>query len=218
MKSVRRRHACLPSGAVIRRIQDKRIDLQDVASILQGLNPAQREAVLTPGGPLLVIAGPGSGKTRVIAHRIAYLVATGISPRRILAATFTNKAAREMRERVAALVGDAVHQATLGTFHATCARILRAHGYHRRLERGFAIYDDKEQLEVMRRALKEMSLDPQKTPPRAVLATISRAKAELQTPEAYARTVKSYFQEVVARLYERYQELLVAVLNDRREE
>jgi DNA helicase-2/ATP-dependent DNA helicase PcrA len=115
--------------------------------ILSGLNEAQRRAVTHTQGPLLIVAGPGSGKTRVITHRIAYLVAeAGVAPWRILAVTFTNKAAREMRDRVDALLGRAAHELTLGTFHSVCSRILRIEGGAIGIDRGFAIYDDDDQM------------------------------------------------------------------------
>jgi DNA helicase-2/ATP-dependent DNA helicase PcrA len=178
--------------------------------VLSGLNPAQRQAVETTEGPLLILAGPGSGKTRVIAHRIAYLVAHHrIHPRRILAVTFTNKATREMRDRVFGLLGsDIARDITLGTFHAVCSRILRVEGERIGLSRAFAIYDEGDQRAVARQVMQDLGLDPRRTSPRAVLATISRAKSELSTAEAFAQLVRDYFQEVVSRVYGRYQEVL----------
>jgi len=177
--------------------------------ILEGLNPAQREAVELAEGPLLILAGPGSGKTRVIAHRIAYLVAeVGVHPYRIVAVTFTNKAAREMRDRVVALLGESAHSLMLGTFHSVCARILRADGEKIGIGRGFAIYDEADQQVLMRQAMADLEVDPRRFQPRAVLATISRAKSELASPAAYMQGVREYFYEVVARCYERYQALL----------
>ncbi|MGB6894333.1 MAG: UvrD-helicase domain-containing protein [Dehalococcoidia bacterium] len=180
------------------------------STILEGLNPAQREAVELAEGPLLILAGPGSGKTRVIAHRIAYLVAeVGVHPYRIVAVTFTNKAAREMRDRVVALLGESAHSLMLGTFHSVCARILRADGEKIGIGRGFAIYDEADQQVLMRQAMADLDVDPHRFQPRAVLATISRAKSELASPAAYLQSVRDYFQEVVARCYERYQALLL---------
>ena len=177
--------------------------------ILRDLNAAQQEAVLHTEGPLLILAGPGSGKTRVIAHRIAYLIAhEGVHPYRIVAVTFTNKAAREMRDRVFAALGDAAQSLLLGTFHAVCARILRADGAAVGIERAFAIYDDGDQQALMRRILEELAVDPRTFAPRAVLGAISRAKSELATPAAYSASVRDYFGEVVTRAYERYQTLL----------
>jgi DNA helicase-2/ATP-dependent DNA helicase PcrA len=177
--------------------------------ILRDLNPAQREAVQHTQGPLLIVAGPGSGKTRVIAHRIAYLCAhEDVHPYRIVAVTFTNKAAREMRDRVFALLGEGAGSMWLGTFHAICARILRADGGAIGIERAFTIYDDDDQQALMRRVLGELGIDPRKFAPRAILSAISRAKSELASPAAYAASVRDYFGEITARAYERYQTLL----------
>jgi DNA helicase-2/ATP-dependent DNA helicase PcrA len=179
--------------------------------VLEGLNPPQQEAVQTTEGPLLILAGPGSGKTRVIAHRIAYLVAErGVDPYRILAVTFTNKAAREMRDRVYGLIGERTRVLTLGTFHAVCSRMLRIDGERAGVARGFVIYDDADQMTLMRRVLADMQVDPKRYQPRAVLSAISKAKSELATPESYAQTVASYFEEIVSRAYERYEAALAA--------
>ncbi|MCH8849495.1 MAG: UvrD-helicase domain-containing protein [Chloroflexi bacterium] len=177
--------------------------------ILQDLNPAQLEAVKHVQGPLLILAGPGSGKTRVIAHRIAYLIAEEhVHPYRIVAVTFTNKASRELRDRVVGLLGDAAQSLALGTFHAICARILRVDGGAVGVERAFAIFDDSDQQQLMRAVLSELGVDPRKFAPRAVLSTISSAKSELITPAVFASSVHDYFGEVVARAYGRYQTLL----------
>jgi DNA helicase-2/ATP-dependent DNA helicase PcrA len=177
--------------------------------ILSGLNPAQKEAVETIEGPVLIVAGPGSGKTRVIAHRVAYLITVcGISPHRIMAVTFTNKAAREMRERVFHLLGQVIEGLTLGTFHATCARFLRMEAQHVGLERSFVIYDESDQLSLLKRAMEQLGLDPKQYPPRGIGSAISSAKALLLAPHEYRGQVGSYFEEVVARVYERYQHLL----------
>jgi DNA helicase-2/ATP-dependent DNA helicase PcrA len=181
-----------------------------VSQILENLNDRQREAVEQTEGPLLILAGPGSGKTRVIAHRIAYLVREKrVHPRRVMAVTFTNKAAREMRDRVYALVGeDAGHDISLGTFHAVCSRILRIEGEAIGVPRTFTIYDDADQIAAVKRALDDLGLDPRRVAPRAVLSAISRAKSELQGPRQFAALVGDYFQEVTARVFQRYQEVL----------
>ena len=175
--------------------------------ILDGLNEAQKEAVESINGPVLILAGPGSGKTRVIAHRVAYLIKVwGISPYHILAVTFTNKAAREMKERLYQLLGSSVDDLTLGTFHATCARILRRDGAHIGLDSRFVIYDDDDQMALVKRSLQEMDLDPKRYLPRVLLSAISSAKSRLIAPGDYV--TGSYFDEVVQRVYQRYQDLL----------
>ncbi|MGQ9828669.1 MAG: ATP-dependent helicase [Roseiflexus sp.] len=184
--------------------------MTDSAAILSTLNPAQQQAVTVDPGPVLVLAGPGSGKTRVLTHRVAYLIgAQGVDPHTILAVTFTNKAAREMRDRLDALIGAGQSAAlTVGTFHSICARFLRRDIVHLGRERDFAIYDTDDQLRVMKRVLRDLNLDEKKHPPRALHAAISRAKNELISPSDYSRHARSYFEEVTARCFARYQELL----------
>ncbi len=174
--------------------------------ILSDLNPAQREAVEYTDGPLLILAGPGSGKTRVIAHRIAYLIMErDVPPHRVLAVTFTNKAARELRARVTSHLGDRSSSLMLGTFHSVCARILRIDGGAAGIDRAFAIFDDADQMALMRQILEELNVDPRKFAPRAVLSAISKAKSELASPAAFSASVHDYFGEIAARAYERYQ-------------
>ena len=178
-------------------------------NILATLNPAQRQAVETVEGPLLILAGPGSGKTRVIAHRVAYLIKVcGVNPHRIMAVTFTNKAAREMRERLEQLLGQVVEALTLGTFHAICARILRREGKAVGLDSRFVIYDEEDQLSLIKQALEELNLDPKQYAPRALHSAISAAKSRLVGPEDYGQRVNSYFEEIVHRVYQRCQQLL----------
>jgi DNA helicase-2/ATP-dependent DNA helicase PcrA len=177
--------------------------------ILATLNPAQREAVEAIKGPVLILAGPGSGKTRVITHRVAYLVKLcGVGPHHIMAVTFTNKAAREMRERLEQLLGQAVEALTLGTFHAICARILRRDGKAIGLESSFVIYDEDDQVRLMKQTLEELNLDVKQYAPQALRSTISAAKSHLISSEDYAEWVSSYFEEIVHRVYQRYQQLL----------
>jgi DNA helicase-2/ATP-dependent DNA helicase PcrA len=175
--------------------------------ILAELNPAQREAVEAISGPVLILAGPGSGKTRVITHRIAYLIRVcGVNPRRIMAVTFTNKAAREMTERLHRLVSASVGDLTMGTFHAICARILRRDGRAFGVAPGFVIYDSDDQISLIKRSLQAVGLDTKQYAPRAIQSAISSAKSHLLTPAEYLPG--SYFEEVVQRVYERYQQLL----------
>jgi DNA helicase-2/ATP-dependent DNA helicase PcrA len=177
--------------------------------LLAPLNPAQRDAVTAINGPVLVLAGPGSGKTRVLTHRVAHLVQdAGVEPWRIMAVTFTNKAAREMRSRVEHLLGNALGGLTIGTFHATCARMLRREAASAGLSPGYAIYDDDDQLRALRQALKELNLDDKRFRPHAMRAFIDRAKCDLVTPELYEP--KTYPEEVARRVYERYQAVLAA--------
>jgi len=177
--------------------------------ILADLNPAQKEAVEAIEGPVLILAGPGSGKTRVITHRVAYLVrVVGVSPRRIMAVTFTNKAAREMEERLNRLVSSSVKDLTLGTFHAICARILRIDGGAIGVDSKFVIYDDDDQISLLKRSLQELNLDPKQYAPRSIQSAISSAKSQMITPAAYLAHGRSYFEEIVQRVYERYQRLL----------
>jgi len=177
--------------------------------ILAELNPAQREAVEAISGPVLILAGPGSGKTRVITHRVAYLVRVcGVNPHRIMAVTFTNKAARVMTERLNRLVSGSVKDLTLGTFHAICARILRVDGKAIGIDSKFVIYDDDDQISLLKRSLQELNLDPKQYAPRALLSAISAAKSQMLTPADYLQHSRSYFEEVVQRVYECYQRLL----------
>ena len=177
--------------------------------ILPALNPAQTEAVESIKGPVLILAGPGSGKTRVITHRVAYLIKTcGVSPYNIMAVTFTNKAATEMRERLQQLLGQVMEALTIGTFHAICARILRREGKAINLEPSFVIYDEDDQLRLVKQVLEELNLDPKQYNPQALRSAISAAKSHLISPDHYAQLVSSYFEEIVHRVYQRYQQLL----------
>lgn len=180
--------------------------------ILAGLNPQQVEAVRHETGPLLVFAGAGSGKTRVLTHRVAYLLAErAVPPYRMLAVTFTNKAADEMRERIYRLVGhDRARTLWVGTFHATCARMLRQHGENIGVDPRFAIYDAGEQLTLVRHALQDLKLDPQRFKPEAIHAAISNAKNELLDHREFRRTAVSRFEMTVADVYDRYARALRA--------
>ncbi len=176
-----------------------------VEALLEQLNPVQREAVTHSTGPLLVLAGAGSGKTRVITHRIAHLLtARGVHPARIVAVTFTNKAAAEMRERVERLLGLTRLGGWLGTFHALCLRILRRDGARIGLEPGFNIYDSADQLALVKRILKDDSGESAGGTPRSFLSRISRAKNNLESAEELARRAFTPDQQLAARIYERY--------------
>ena len=176
---------------------------------LSGLNERQREAVEAIDGPLLIVAGPGSGKTRLITYRIAYLLrVVGLPPSRIAAVTFTNKAAREMKERIQNVAPYGSDRLTVGTFHAFCAQILRRDGEAVGLDRNFAIYDDSDQLEMVKRGMRETDVDPKQISPRAVLSAISSAKSQMLTSEGFTMRTASYFDEVVGRVYQRYESLL----------
>lgn len=175
---------------------------------IDALNPEQRDAVDHESGPLLVFAGAGSGKTRVITCRIAKLIAGGEHPGSILAVTFTNKAAREMKERVEHLLGTDIRSMWIGTFHSMCSRLLRIEGKHIGLDPNFVIYDDADQLGLIREILKAKNIDDRSIQPRAVLSEISSAKEKLLTPEKYADRASGYFERMVADLYPAYNQLL----------
>lgn len=178
---------------------------------LQDLNPVQQEAVKSGEGPLLILAGAGSGKTRVLTYRIAHLIAKGVEPWNILAITFTNKAAKEMRERVLALIGSEAQGLWVATFHAACVRILRREidklpGY----TRSFVIYDPGDQLTLIKECLKEINLDDKKFAPRAVLGAISDAKNKLMDVSSYKANANEFFSNRVAEVYRLYQRKLSA--------
>ena len=175
--------------------------------LLSALNPAQREAVVHTGGPLLVLAGAGSGKTRVIAHRIAWLVLDqGVDPARVVAVTFTNKAAREMRERVAGILGDDAPTPWIGTFHGLCLRMLRRDGARVGLDPGFVIYDTDDQTALVRRILKDAGVDDAAGSARAFLSRISRAKNAMESPAAAAARAFSPDSRLHAEVYAAYEE------------
>jgi len=181
----------------------------DKMDILDELNPAQRQAVEAINGPVLILAGPGSGKTRVITQRIAYLIRVcKVNPRRIMAVTFTNKAAREMESRLKNLVSTSVEQLTIGTFHAICAKILRIDGKAIGIDSKFVIYDDDDQVAIIKRSFEELRLDPKQYNPSAVASAISHAKSKMVSPPEYQKHNRSYFEEIVGRVYERYEQML----------
>ena len=175
---------------------------------LTGLNPEQRDAVMHDDGPLLIFAGAGSGKTRVITFRIARLLAKGVPPHRILAVTFTNKAAREMRERVEQLHGVVPRSMWIGTFHSLCSRLLRIEGANIGIDPNFVIYDDSDQLSLIREIFKQKNIDDKSIQARAVLSTISNAKEQMKDPVAFDREATGFFERIVADVYTTYNSLL----------
>ena len=198
----------------------------DLDALLSGLNDPQREAVTYGEGPLLILAGAGSGKTRVLTHRIAYLVATGAAKaNEVLAITFTNKAAGEMRERAELLVGPRIRAMWVMTFHAACARMLRANADRLGYTRQFTIYDQADSRRLVKRCLDELGIDPKRFTPGGIQSQISDAKNKLRDAEGYGRMVGSFFEQTVAdvyRLYERelhrmnamdFDDLLVRAVN-----
>ncbi|EOM69132.1 DNA helicase PcrA [Enterococcus faecium] len=179
------------------------------AELLNGMNPRQKEAVLHTDGPLLLMAGAGSGKTRVLTHRIAYLIEEKeVNPWNILAITFTNKAAKEMKERVNAILASGGEDVWVSTFHSMCVRILRRDVDFIGYNRNFTIIDSSEQLTLMKRILKELNIDPKKYDPRSILGTISQAKNSLQTSQDFAKMQGSYYEEIAAKCYAAYQKEL----------
>ncbi|HEY6731300.1 MAG TPA: UvrD-helicase domain-containing protein [Solirubrobacterales bacterium] len=177
-----------------------------VEQLLAGLNGPQREAVEYGDGPLLVLAGAGSGKTRVLTHRIAYLLATGAArPGEILAITFTNKAAAEMRDRVGQLIGRSVRAMWVTTFHSSCARMLRVDAERLGYSKGFTIYDQSDSQRMLKRCLAELGVDPKRFPPRAVQAKISGAKNQLIDSDSYNESAQHEFEEVVAEAFPLYE-------------
>jgi DNA helicase-2/ATP-dependent DNA helicase PcrA len=178
-------------------------------NLLNDLNIQQQQAVMASLGPVLVLAGPGSGKTRVLTQRVAYLISTmGVRPYHILAVTFTNKAAREMESRVVSLLGEDARGVTLGTFHATCARILRREADQFPFDSNFVIFDSDDQLGLVRRSLADLNVDEKLYRPQAIHAAISAAKNELLLPDEYPQ--QTYRDEVYKRVYTRYQQFLLA--------
>jgi DNA helicase II / ATP-dependent DNA helicase PcrA len=177
--------------------------------LINGLNPEQQKAVKATDGPLLLMAGAGSGKTRVLTHRIGYLmVEKGVNPYNILAITFTNKAAREMRDRIRSMMGGAADEIWISTFHSMCVRILRRDIDRIGFNRNFTILDTTDQQSVIKGILKDKNIDPKKFDPRALLGAISSAKNELLDPEEYAKQAGGYFDQVVSDVYSEYQKRL----------
>jgi DNA helicase-2/ATP-dependent DNA helicase PcrA len=183
--------------------------LSSPSPLLEGLNPVQAEAVTHTEGPLLVVAGAGSGKTRVLTHRIAHLIEQGTSPFEILAITFTNKAAQEMRERVAALVGPVAEKMWVSTFHSACVRILRRDGHRLGFPSSFTIYDQADAQRLTGYVIRDLNLDSKRFPTRSVHAVISAAKNDDVGPEAYRDRAEVIFERKIADIYAEYQARLL---------
>lgn len=179
-------------------------------ALLDALNPVQREAAAHISGPLLILAGAGSGKTRVLTYRVANLIEQGVPAYKILAVTFTNKAANEMRERIHNLVGAGAQSCWLGTFHAICARILRQDGEAIGLPRDFVVFDDGDQLTLVRETMSELGIDTESYKPRQILSDISHAKEEMLDPAEYAAHAQGGYEKTIAKIYPVYQKKLWA--------
>lgn len=186
---------------------------QITKNLLSGMNPQQQEAVKTTEGPLLIMAGAGSGKTRVLTHRIAYLVVEKeVYPSKILAITFTNKAAREMRERIDGLLGAGTTESMwVSTFHSMCVRILRRNIDRIGISKNFSILDSTDQLSVVKNVMKQLNIDTKQYEPRAILNTISSAKNECITSEMFQKKMNPHnpFEKTVAEVYEGYEKRLL---------
>jgi DNA helicase-2/ATP-dependent DNA helicase PcrA len=180
-----------------------------MVDLVKGLNPQQSEAVIHEGSPLLILAGAGSGKTKVLTHRIAHFVHNKKIPSTgILSVTFTNKAAREMRERIEKLIGTGAEIPFLGTFHSISVRILKTDGHLIGLEPTFSIYDSSDQKDLVKEAMKKLNMDPKELNPAAVHSTISSAKNDMIDCDAYQHLVSDFFTDQVAKIYPLYQGLL----------
>lgn len=183
--------------------------MDHIEKLLQGMNPQQKKAVLTTEGPLLLMAGAGSGKTRVLTHRIAYLMeARNVNPWQILAITFTNKAAKEMKERVARLLEFGAEDVWVSTFHSMCVRILRRDVEKIGYSKNFTIIDSGQQQTLIKQIIKELNIDSKKFDARSILGTISQAKNSLQTPKNYGALAENYYENIVSQCYEAYQKAL----------
>lgn len=189
-----------------------RATLKSMDVLLKGLNPRQQEAVLTTEGPILILAGPGSGKTRVLAHRVAYLISRAVAPENILAVTFTNKAANEMKMRISALTPNALDNSSIfiGTFHSLAVRILRAHAVRIGYMKNFTIFDEADSLSLTKEVMKELEINPKQFPAGVITGTISRLKNELITPDGYREEAgtSDFFPKIVHKIYSLYQKRL----------
>ena len=191
--------------------REKKFRRANPDELLEGLNPNQRDAVMHESGPLLVVAGAGSGKTRVLTSRIAYLIAVAnVSPFEILAITFTNKASGEMRSRVAKLIGPVAEKMWVSTFHSACVRILRRDAHRLGYGPSFTIYDQQDAVRLATYVLKDLNVDPKKFPPRSVHATISAAKNDLVDVATYQARASNIYERKIGEIYAEYQKRLLA--------
>lgn len=180
-----------------------------MTEFIKSLNNSQLDAVSTTEGPILIIAGPGSGKTRVITSRIAYLIQNqNVSPYKIAAVTFTNKAANEMQDRIKSILGNDSLGLTTKTFHAFCAMVLRQHGESIGISKEFVVFDDADQLSVIKKSMDENNIDSKKFSARNILTTISNSKSQLVNYEGFVKTKSNYYDEIVARIFERYTDII----------
>ena len=194
--------------ATVQRVRAARATF-DAEALLDGLNPQQRAAVVHAGSPLLIVAGAGSGKTRVLTHRVAYLLGERkVAPTEVLAITFTNKAAGEMRERVSALIGPRARMMWVSTFHSMCVRLLRAEAGTLGLKTSFSIYDADDSRRLMTLVARGLDLDPKRFPARSLTAQVSNLKNELVTPQAWSEQASSAPDKIVAEVYQAYQRRL----------
>ena len=176
---------------------------------LQDLNVVQQEAVQAANGPVMIIAGAGSGKTRVLTYRIAYLLSCGVPPYQILALTFTNKAANEMKNRISVLAGEQARDLWMGTFHSVFARVLRKECKHLNFTSSFTIYDSDDSLNVIKKVMSKLNLSTQQFAPQAVRARMSMAKNQYLSPDKFSASAHDFFDEKVASVYEEYQKTLL---------
>jgi DNA helicase-2/ATP-dependent DNA helicase PcrA len=188
----------------------EKIRALEIADLTDDLNPRQREAVMYSDGPLVVVAGAGSGKTRVLTRRIGRLLAEGVHPQRILAITFTNKAADEMRGRVRELVGPRADAMWISTFHSMCVRILRREASATSWRSGFSIYDDGDSRRLIEHILEDLGVDQKRFPARAVAGAISQAKAEMRSASEYAERAYTIYEERIAQVFSEYERRLIA--------
>lgn len=211
MESLLARAERLAQRVIGEEAEDRKRRRIDVEDLLVGLNPNQRDAVVHPGGPLLVVAGAGSGKTKVLTSRIAWLIGErGISPFEILAITFTNKAAGEMKSRVAALIGPVADKMWVSTFHSACMRILRRDAHRLGFGSSFTIYDQSDAVRLVQYVLRDQNVDPKKFAPRAVHATISAAKNDLVDAETFRARAANIYERKIGEIYTEYQRRLLA--------